>query len=124
VGQETTFSLPTQAQRKCWDRPRASVNSQSAITQAGIARKQTLIAFEDMYVWGPVGQEGRHTFYKNNEMAGCCAVLHALHRKGIDGHYSNQRKAIIFSFGAVSRGAIYAFEGARLSRVHCLHPAA
>ena len=83
---------------------------QRAITQAGIDRQQTLIAFEDMYVWGPSGQEGRHTFYKNNEMAGYCAVLHALQLKGIDGHYGNQRKAIIFSFGAVSRGAIYALK--------------
>ena len=53
---------------------------------------------------------GRHTFYKNNEMAGYCAVLHALQLKGIDGHYGNQRKVVIFSFGAVSRGAIYALK--------------
>ena len=43
-------------------------------------------------------------------MAGYCAVLHALQLKGIDGHYGNQRKVIIFSFGAVSRGAIYALK--------------
>ena len=83
---------------------------QRSITQAAIDRKLTLIAFEDMFVWGPNGQIGRHTFYKNNEMAGYCAVLHALHLKGIDGHYGNQRKAIIFGFGAVSRGAIYALK--------------
>jgi N5-(carboxyethyl)ornithine synthase len=83
---------------------------QRAITQAAIDRKLTLIAFEDMFVWGPRGQVGRHTFYKNNEMAGYCAVLHALQLKGIDGHYGNQRKVIIFSFGAVSRGAIYALK--------------
>ena len=63
-----------------------------------------------MFVWGPKGQSGRHTFYKNNEMAGYCSVLHALQLKGIDGHYGNQRKTIIFSFGAVSRGAIYALK--------------
>jgi alanine dehydrogenase len=80
------------------------------ITQAAIDRKQTFIAFEDMFVWGPNGQIGRHTFYKNNEIAGYCAVLHALQLKGIDGHYGNQRKTIIFSFGAVSRGAIYALK--------------
>lgn len=79
-------------------------------TQAAIDRRQTLIAFEDMFVWGPKGNIGRHTFYKNNEMAGYCAVLHALQLKGIDGHYGNQRKTIIFSFGAVSRGAIYALK--------------
>ena len=83
---------------------------QRALTQVAIDRKQTLIAFEDMFVWGPDGQMGRHTFYKNNEMAGYCAVLHALQLKGIDGHYGNQRKTIIFSFGAVSRGAIYALK--------------
>ncbi|MCJ7552263.1 MAG: N(5)-(carboxyethyl)ornithine synthase [Ignavibacteriaceae bacterium] len=83
---------------------------QRAHTQAAIDRKQTLIAFEDMFVWGPNGEIGRHTFYKNNEMAGYCAVLHALQLKGIDGHYGNQRKVIIFSFGAVSRGAIYALK--------------
>ena len=83
---------------------------QRDITQAAIDRKQTLIAFEDMFAWTPDGYVGRHTFYKNNEMAGYCAVLHALQLKGIDGHYGNQRKVIIFSFGAVSRGAIYALK--------------
>ncbi len=83
---------------------------QRSHTQAAIERKQTLIAFEDMFVWGPKGEMGRHTFYKNNEMAGYCAVLHALQLKGIDGHYGNQRKVIIFGFGAVSRGAIYALK--------------
>jgi len=83
---------------------------QRPITQSAIERKQTLIAFEDMFVWGPNGQVGRHTFYKNNEMAGYCAVLHALQLMGIDGHYGNQRKVVIFSFGAVSRGAIYALK--------------
>jgi len=83
---------------------------QTDFTQLAIERKQTLIAFEDMYIWGPNGEVGRHSFYKNNEMAGYCAVLHALQLKGIDGHYGNQRKVIIFSFGAVSRGAIYALK--------------
>jgi N5-(carboxyethyl)ornithine synthase len=83
---------------------------QRDITQAAIDRKLTLIAFEEMFVWTPNGQIGRHTFYKNNEMAGYCAVIHALQLKGIDGHYGNQRKTIIFGFGAVSRGAIYALK--------------
>jgi alanine dehydrogenase len=84
---------------------------QEALTQVAIDRRQTLIAFEDMFVWGPNGQVGRHTFYKNNELAGYCAVLHALQLKGIDGHYGDQRKTVIISFGAVSRGAIYALKG-------------
>ena len=83
---------------------------QWSIAQTAIDRKQTLIAFEDMFVWGPNGQMGRHTFYKNNELAGYCGVLHALQLRGIDGHYGNQRKTIVFSFGAVSRGAIYALK--------------
>ncbi|MDW3196771.1 MAG: N(5)-(carboxyethyl)ornithine synthase [Cytophagales bacterium] len=91
-----------------WGYPHCA--QQRAITQAAIDRKLTLIAFEDMFVWSPTGLKGRHTFYKNNEMAGYCAVLHAMQLKGIDGHYGNQRKVIIFSFGAVSRGAIYALK--------------
>ena len=91
-----------------WGYPHCT--QQRQITQTAINRKQTLIAFEDMFVWGPEGQIGRHTFYKNNELAGYCAVIHALQLKGIDGHYGNQRKVIIFGFGAVSRGAIYALK--------------
>jgi N5-(carboxyethyl)ornithine synthase len=91
-----------------WGYPHCT--QQRQITQTAIDRKQTLIAFEDMFIWGPQGQVGRHTFYKNNEMAGYCAVIHALQLKGIDGHYGDQRKAFIMSFGAVSRGAIYALK--------------
>ena len=83
---------------------------QRAMTQVAIDRKQTLIAFEEMYVWGPDGHAGRHTFYKSNELAGYCAVLHALQLRGIDGHYGDQRKTVILGFGAVSRGAIYALK--------------
>jgi len=91
-----------------WGYPHCA--QQGDITQTAIDRKLTLIAFEDMFVWSPNGQIGRHTFYKNNEMAGYCAVIHALQLRGIDGHYGNQRKVTIFSFGAVSRGAIYALK--------------
>jgi len=91
-----------------WGYPHCA--QQVQITQTAIDKKLTLIAFEDMYVWHPNGQMGRHTFYKNNEMAGYSAVIHALQLMGIDGHYGNQRKVIIFSFGAVSRGAIYALK--------------
>ncbi|MBI0401298.1 N(5)-(carboxyethyl)ornithine synthase [Cyclobacterium marinum] len=91
-----------------WGYPHCA--QQKQVTQIAIDKKLTLIAFEDMYVWSPSGQIGRHTFYKNNEMAGYCAVIHALQLKGIDGHYGNQRKVIILSFGAVSRGAIYALK--------------
>ena len=91
-----------------WGYPHCA--QQMEVTQTAIDRKLTLIAFEDMFVWDPKGRIGRHTFYKNNELAGYSAVIHALQLKGIDGHYGNQRKVIIFSFGAVSRGAIYALK--------------
>ena len=91
-----------------WGYPHCA--QQMQITQTAIDRKLTLIAFEDMFVWSPTGRIGRHTFYKNNEMAGYCAVIHALQLKGIDGTYGNQRKVIIFSFGAVSRGAVFALK--------------
>jgi len=91
-----------------WGYPHCA--QQNELTQVAIDRKQTLIAFEDMFVWTPSGDVGRHTFYKNNELAGYSAVTHVLQLKGIDGHYGNQRKVIIFSFGAVSRGAIYALK--------------
>ncbi len=91
-----------------WGYPHCT--QQRSITQVAIDRKLTLIAFEEMFVWGPQGNIGRHTFYKNNELAGYCAILHALQLKGIDGHYGDQRKVLIFSFGAVSRGAIYALK--------------
>lgn len=91
-----------------WGYPHCA--QQLAITQTAIDRRLTLIAFEDMFVWSPSGVQGRHTFYKNNELAGYCAILHAMQLKGIDGHYGNQRKVLIFSFGAVSRGAIYALK--------------
>ncbi len=95
---------------------------QSPITQVAIDRKQTLIAFEDMFAWGPNKQVGRHTFYKNNELAGYSAILHALQLRGIDGHYGNQRKIIIFSFGAASRGAIYALKARGfLDITICIH---
>ena len=47
-----------------WGYPHCA--QQKQITQTAIDKKLTLIAFEDMYVWNPNGQIGRHTFYKNN----------------------------------------------------------
>lgn len=43
---------------------------QAEITQAAIDRKQTLLAFEDMFIWAPNGQVGRHTFYKDEKNKG------------------------------------------------------
>ena len=41
-----------------WGYPHCT--QQRQITQTAIDRKQTIIAFEDMFVWGPEGQIGRH----------------------------------------------------------------
>lgn len=84
---------------------------QSAITQQAIDRKLTLIAFEAMYHWSRAGARELHTFYKNNELAGYCGILHALELIGADGHYGPNRHCVVLSFGSVSRGAIYALQG-------------
>ena len=52
-----------------------------------------------------------HTFYKNNELAGYAGVNHALSLTGINGFYGKPLKAVVISFGSVSRGAIYALQG-------------
>jgi hypothetical protein len=49
-----------------------------------------------------------HIFYKNNELAGYAGVNHALSLIGINGYYGKSLKAVVLSFGSVSRGAVYA----------------
>ena len=90
---------------------------QFEITQAAIDRRLTLIAFEAMFRWRGDGTRGLHTFYKNNEMAGYCSVLHALELIGVDGHYGPRRRATVLGFGSVSRGAIYALQGRGVSEI-------
>ena len=81
---------------------------QQEITQAAIDKKMTLVAWENM---NHQGKQGRvHIFQKNNELAGYCGVQHALSLRGIDGHYGPSRKAVVLSFGSVSRGAVCALE--------------
>jgi alanine dehydrogenase len=82
-----------------------------AITQVGIDKRMTYIAWEAMYAWKKTGVPELHTFYKNNELAGYCSVLHALQLKGITGHYGPRRRAAILSFGSTARGALYALRG-------------
>lgn len=84
---------------------------QSEITQQAIDRRLTLIAFEAMFAWSRGGESGVHSFYKNNELAGYCSVLHALELFGLDGYYGPERKAAVLGFGSVARGAIYALAG-------------
>jgi len=84
---------------------------QKEITQVSIERKLTLIAWEEMFTWSRTGEKNMHTFYKNNEMAGYAGVNHALSLVGITGDYGKSLKAVVLSFGSVSRGAVYALQG-------------
>jgi alanine dehydrogenase len=84
---------------------------QKAYTQSAVDKKLTFIAWEAMHRWSEHGDWQMHTFHKNNEIAGYSAVLHALGLMGIDGNYGPSRKAIVISFGSVSRGAITALQG-------------
>lgn len=80
-------------------------------TQIAIDRKLTLIAWEEMFTSSRTGDKNMHVFYKNNEMAGYAGVNHALSLMGIAGNYGKARKAVVLSFGSVSRGAVYALQG-------------
>jgi alanine dehydrogenase len=81
---------------------------QREITQVAIDRRQTLIAFEAMYQWRGGGVRDTHLFYRNNEMAGYCGVAHAMELLGTDGWYGPPLRAVVLSFGSVSRGAVAA----------------
>ena len=83
---------------------------QRGITDMAVQRNQTLLAFEAMYLWSD-GARGMHLFYRNNELAGYCAVLHALSLRGETGHFGRPLRATVVSFGSVSRGAIRALQG-------------
>lgn len=81
---------------------------QRQITQLGIEKKLTLIAWENMY--HSSDRELIHIFYRNNELAGYCGVQHALQCMGLDGNYGPPLSAAVICFGSVSRGAIYALQ--------------
>lgn len=83
---------------------------QKGITQTAIDQKLTLIAWEAMHRWSAHGDWQLHIFHKNNEIAGYAGVLHAMNLMGIDGNYGPNRKAVVISFGSVSRGAIRALQ--------------
>jgi len=84
---------------------------QKEITQVAIERKLTLIAWEEMFTWSQTGDKTMHIFYKNNEIAGYAGVNHAISLVGVVGNYGKPRKAVVLSFGSVSRGAVYALQG-------------
>lgn len=97
---------------------------QHEVTQIAVDRRQTLIAFEAMYAWRR-GCKDLHIFYKNNELAGYCAVIHALELVGRDGLYGARQRGAILSHGSVSRGAIHALRGRGFTdlRVYTQRPA-
>jgi alanine dehydrogenase len=79
-----------------------------AITQLGIDRRLTLIAWEAMNYWARDGRFGVHVFHMNNELAGYCSVLHSLQLLGMTGAYGRRVRAAVISFGATARGAVTA----------------
>jgi alanine dehydrogenase len=76
------------------------------MTQLGIDRRLTLIAWEAMNHWTSTGAFSVHVFHKNNELAGYCSVLHALQLGGLTGSYGRRLRAAVISFGATARGAV------------------
>jgi alanine dehydrogenase len=78
-----------------------------AITQAGIDKRLTMIAWEAMNIWRNDTWQA-HVFQKNNELAGYCSVLHSLQLNGMTGLYGPPKRAAVISFGSTSRGAIHA----------------
>lgn len=91
---------------------------QTAIVQLAIDNRITLIAWEAMHHWSPGGDKLVHIFYKNNELAGFAAVEHCLQLLGIAGSYGRRSKAVVLSYGSVSRGAIYALQRHGLYDIH------
>lgn len=61
-----------------------------------INNKATAIAWEDMY------HSGRHTFWRNNEIAGEAAIMHAYSLHGI---FPYETKVALIGTGNVARGA-------------------
>lgn len=68
-----------------------------SITDIIIEKRLTSFAWEDMY------EEGRHCFWRNNEIAGEAAVCHAYMCHGI---FPYNTKAAILGRGNIARGAI------------------
>lgn len=80
-------------------------------TQAAIDRRLTLIGYEAMHCWGPSGERRLLVLAKNSEIAGYCAVLHAMHLTSLDGHFGPPKKAVLLGFGSANRGAVQALKG-------------
>ncbi len=67
------------------------------ITDKIISRRLTSFAWEDMY------ENGRHSFWRNNEIAGEAAVFHAYMCHGI---FPYNTRAAVLGRGNIARGAI------------------
>jgi alanine dehydrogenase len=80
----------------------------AGLTQIGIDRRLTVIAWEAMNHWTRDGAFSLHVFHKNNELAGYCSVMHALQLRGTSGQYGAGLRAAVISFGATARGAVAA----------------
>jgi alanine dehydrogenase len=90
------------------------------ITQLGIDRRLTLIAFEAMNYWAADGSFSLHVFHKNNELAGYCSVLHAMELIGVTGDYGRRLRAAVIGFGAAGRGAVTALNAHGVTDVDVL----
>jgi alanine dehydrogenase len=101
-----------------WGWPHCVQNSD--ITQLAIDRQLTLIAFEAMHHWAGDGSFHLHVFYKNNELAGYCSVLHAMQLIGTTGEYGRPLRAAVISFGAAGRGAVTALKALGVTDIHIL----
>src|SRR5262249_39199465 len=78
------------------------------ITQLGIDRRLTLIAFEAINHLSDDRSSGLHVLTKNTELAGYCSVLHAMQLMGTTGDYGRPLRAVVIGFGATGRGAVTA----------------
>jgi len=76
------------------------------VTQLGIDRKLTMIAWEAMNHYTDDGSFRVHVFQENNELAGYCSVLHGMRLIGATGAYGRRLRAAVISFGATARGAV------------------
>jgi alanine dehydrogenase len=101
-----------------WGWPHCVQNEE--ITQLGVDRRLTLIAFEAMQLWSGDGSFHLHVFHENNELAGYCSVLHAMQLMGITGEYGRPLRAGVISFGAAGRGAVTALKALGVSDIHVL----
>jgi alanine dehydrogenase len=101
-----------------WGWPHCVQNEE--ITQLGVDRRLTLIAFEAMNHWSGDGSFSLHVFHKNNEMAGYCSVLHAMQLVGSTGEYGRPLRAGVIGFGAAGRGAVTALNALGVNDVHVL----